>query len=135
MKKNGIGSYFPRIISKKQASDTGMAAVLILMIVGLFTGNTVYYKISIAVLVINMVVPMFYYPVAVFWLGFSTMLGTVVSKIILSIVFIVLVIPIGLFRKLLGKDSLQLKDFKKGSESVMKIRNQTFTPTEIEKPY
>ncbi len=126
MSGKGIGSYFPKTISTKQASDTGMAIVLILLIIGLFTGNNLYYKIGIAVLVINMIYPLIYYPFAVFWLGFSTLLGTVVSKILLSIVYVVFVIPMGLFRRMLGKDSLQLKSFKKGSGSVMKTRKSTF---------
>ena len=135
MNNKGIKNYFPTTISKKQASDTGMAMVLILLLIALFTGNELYYKIAIPVLVINMVYPMLYYPVAVFWLGFSTLLGTVVSKIILSMVYIVLVVPIGLLRRMLGKDSLNLKGFKKGKDSVMKTRDYVFTSTDIEKPY
>lgn len=135
MKMKGLKEYFPQTISKKQASDTGMAMVLILLLIGLFSGNDLYYKIAIGVLVVNMIAPMVYYPFAVFWLGFSTLLGTVVSKIILSIVYIVFVIPVGLFRRILGKDSLLLKEFKSGSESVMKTRNHTFNAKDIEKPY
>ena len=127
--------YFPRTISKKQASDTGMAIMLILLLVGLFTKNDVYYKIAIPVLIINMTFPMFYYLFAIIWLGFSKLLGTVMSKIILTIVYIILVIPVGLFRRLIGKDSLQLSEFKKGSNSVMKTRNYNFTTKDIETPY
>ena len=78
---------------------------------------------------------MFYYLFAIIWLGFSKLLGTVVSKIILTIVYIVLVIPVGIFRRILGKDSLQLSGFKKGSSSVMKTRNYSFTSKDIEMPY
>ena len=127
--------YFPRTISKKQASDTGMAIMLILLLVGLFTKNDVYYKIAIPVLIINMTFPMFYYLFAIIWLGFSKLLGTVMSKIILTIVYIILVIPVGLFRRLIGKDSLQLSEFKKGGNSVMKTRNYNFTTKDIETPY
>ena len=130
-----IINYFPRTISKKQASDTGMAIVLVLLLIGLFSQNTIYYKIAIPVLVINMIVPMFFYPFAIIWLGFSHLLGTVVSKIILTIVYIVLVVPVGIFRRILGKDSLQLNDFKKGTGSVMKVRNYIFSSKDIEKPY
>ena len=127
--------YFPKTISKKQVSDTGMAIVLILLLVGLFSQNNFYYKIAIPVLIINMTFPMFYYPFALIWLGFSHLLGTVVSKIILTIVYIIMVIPVGIFRKLLGKDSLQLSKFKKSNETVMKERNYSFSSKDIEKPY
>ena len=81
MSKNKLGDFFPKTISKKQASDTGMAAVLILLLIGLFTHNNLYYKIAIPVLIINMTFPMFYYLFAIIWFGFSQLLGTVVSKI------------------------------------------------------
>lgn len=128
-------NYFPRTISKKQASDTGMAAVLILLLIGLFTQNNLYYKIAIPVLIINMIFPMFYYLFAIVWLGFSQLLGTIVSKIILTIVYILLVIPVGIFRRLIGKDSLQLSEFKKGTNSVMKERNYNFSSEDIKHPY
>lgn len=127
--------YFPTNISKKQASDTGQAAVLILMLIGFFTKNILFYKIAIPVLVMNMTWPMFFYPLAVVWLGVTQLIGTVVSKILLSIVYIVMVIPVGIIRRILGKDSLQLYQFKKGRESVMKTRNYSFTSEDIEKPY
>ncbi len=127
--------YFPTNISKKQASDTGQAAVLILMLIGFFTKNVLFYKIAIPVLIMNMTWPMFFYPLAVIWLGVTQLIGTVISKILLSIVYIVMVIPVGVIRRILGKDSLQLYQFKKGRESVMKTRNYSFTSEDIEKPY
>jgi polyferredoxin len=127
--------YFPKTISKKQATDTGMAFVLILLLIGLFSGDALYYKIAIPVLIINMIFPSVYNPMAVLWLGFSMLLGTVVSKFLLGAVYIVLVLPIGLIRRFAGKDSLQLKKFKKGNESVMTDRNYTFKAADIEQPY
>ena len=135
MSKNTLMNYFQKIISKNQASDTGLALVLILLLIGLFTQNNLYYKIAIPVLIINMIFPMFYYPFAVIWLGFSQLLGTVVSKIILTIVYFVILLPIGIFRRLLGKDSLQLSEFKKGTGTVMKSRDYNYSSSDIEKPY
>lgn len=133
MKK--LWNFIPVTISKKQASDTGMAAVLILLLIGLFTHNDIYYKLAIPVLIINMTFPMFYYPFAVVWLGFSQLLGTVVSKTILTIVYILMIVPVGIIRKLSGKDSLRLSEFKKSNSSVMKSRNYHFSSKDIEHPY
>ena len=127
--------FFPKTVTKKQASDSGMAIVLILLLIGLFTGNDLYYKIAIPVLVINMTYPMFYYYFAILWLGFSQILGTIVSKIILSVVFFVMVLPVGLIRRMMGKDSLQLKKFKKGKSGVMLQRNHRFTSKDIVNPF
>lgn len=122
-------------ISKDQVKNTGMAMVLILLLVGFFSKNTIFFKIGIPVLVINMVIPNIYKPIAIIWLGVSYLLGTIVSRIILTMVYFVVVTPIGLFRRMLGIDSLKLNKFKNGRESVMEIRDITFSRNEIEKPF
>jgi hypothetical protein len=45
------------------------------------------------------------------------------------------VTPIGLVRRALRNDSLRLRAFKAGDESVMVVRNHTFTAGDLEKPY
>ena len=56
-------------------------------------------------------------------------------RFLLTLVFFTVLTAIGLARKLLGIDSLKLKDFKSSETSVMLIRNHTFTGKDIEKPY
>ena len=120
-------------ITKEQSKDTGMALLLILLLLGLFLENGIYFKIAIPVLIINMIFPTFFYPIAIVWLGFSRFLGTIMSRVILTLVFIILVIPVGLIRRLIGKDTLKLKQFKNGDESVMEVRNHLFSPDDLEK--
>jgi len=128
-------NFFPSEISKDQAKDTGMAVVLILLLIGVFLQNYLYVKIGILCLIIAMAIPLFYKYLAVVWLGLSHLLGTLVSKILLSVVFFLIVSPIGLIRRLLGYDTLKLKEFKAGKKSVMLLRNHTFTKKDINKPY
>jgi multisubunit Na+/H+ antiporter MnhG subunit len=126
---------FPRNITKSQAKDTGMAMVLVCLLLGFFLDNAVFTKIAVAALVIDMIYPMSYRFIAYAWLGLSNTLGMVVSKILLGIVFFIIVTPVGLVRKMLGMDSLKLRQFKKGSGSVMVIRNKSFTKEDIERPF
>lgn len=122
-------------INKEKARDTGMAMVLILLLLELFLKNGIYYKIAIPVLIINMTVPQIFYPLAYLWFGFAHILGTIVSKIILFVVFSVIVLPMAILRRIMGKDSLLLKKWKKSNESVLKVRNHLFVPSDIDKPY
>lgn len=122
-------------IDRKKSTDSGMAAVLILLIIGYFSEEVLYFELAIPALVLVMAFPLFYKPFAYFWFGLSLVLGTVVSKILLSIIFFLVVTPIGLLRRMLGKDSLQLRNFKKNKETVMQIRDITFTKEDIEIPY
>lgn len=122
-------------ITKKQAVDSGMALVLISLIVYLVWKVDTALYLAVIFLIVNMTVPTIFKPFAWLWFGFSTVLGTVMSKILLSIVFITIITPIGLLRRLFGKDSLQLKNFKKSNESVFLSRDHKYSENDIIKPF
>jgi polyferredoxin len=124
-----------RVVTQSESRDTGMAMVLVLLILHLATGWPGLVPGALAVLVLTMTVPRAFGPVAVVWLGFAHLLGTVMSTVLLSLVFALVVTPIGLVRRLAGKDSLQLRRFKVGTESVMRRRDHTFAPADLERPY
>lgn len=135
MKNFFLKKFLPESISKKEATDTGMAMVLICLLLGYFTKSNTFYIIAIPVHIINMALPMFYYPFAMIWLGVTNLLGAVVSKVLLSVVYLVILLPIGLFRRLIGKDSLNLNGFKKQKTSVMITRDHEFTAKDIQNPF
>jgi hypothetical protein len=126
---------FASRISKEQAKDAGMAVVLILLLLGIFLKQRVFYPYAAAALAVNMILPGIYKPFAIIWFGMATFLGTIMSKVLLTVVYILLVVPVGLLRRLLGKDSLQLKKFKKDNSSVFRERDHLFQSTDIENPY
>ena len=119
----------------KQAADSGMALVLLFLLIGAFTHSRVFFLIAIPLLVINMAFPRFYKYFAWFWLGTTKLMGTVISRIILTLVYFLLVLPVGLIRRMIGKDSLLLTRFKKDNTSVLVTRNVTFSKKDIEKPF
>ncbi|NTW73160.1 MAG: hypothetical protein HGA49_13100 [Eubacteriaceae bacterium] len=132
---NRIKGYIPRSITPEQAKDTGMAMVLISLLIAIAGNKQQFVSIAVLLLLVNMIRPVLYRPVAKIWLGLSHLLGTVMSKIILTVIFFVLVLPVGVLRRVMGKDALQLQEWKKGKNSVFKIRDYQFTSKDIENPY
>jgi len=133
--KNNFKSFFHIEINKDRARDTGMAIVLILLLLELYLGSGLYFKIAIPVLILNMIIPQIYYPFAYIWFGFAQIMGTFVSKILLFIVFSFIVLPVAILRRLLGKDTLLLKNWNTKNDSIFKTRDHLFTSSDIEKPY
>lgn len=127
--------YFRSEMTRDQCKDAGMAMVLIFLLLALFLKDEIYLVCALGLHVTNMIVPPVFRPVAVLWLGMAHLLGTLMSWMILSVVFLVVVTPVGLLRSVMGADSLKLKEFKAGRESVMQERNRTFTAEDIRKPY
>jgi len=59
-------------------------------------------------------------PLNKLWFKFGIFLGTIVSPLIMGIIFFFVVTPIGLFMRLLGKDLLNLKNNNKKSYWIKK---------------
>lgn len=69
------------------------------------------------------------------WLKLSQRLGDLVSTVILTVLFFGLVTPVGLARRVLGKDVLRLKKWKRGAESVFLERNHLYESSDLDHPY
>jgi polyferredoxin len=119
----------------EQARDTGMAMVLICLLLAYWRGPSPFVPLGIALLLITMVWPRAFQPLAGLWFGFSHVIGLVASKVILSVLFFGLVTPIGLIRRWGGADSLQLKKWKKDRSSVFKVREGEVLPRDLANPY
>lgn len=130
-----LKKHIPSSISKDQSKDSALALLLILLIIGYFTGNKSYFGLGIILLLPIMTWPYIFKPIGYLWLTFSSLLGSLSSKIILSVVFFLIVMPIGFIRKLSGIDNLKLLQFKKGRSSVLLERDHTFNRSDLEKPY
>jgi hypothetical protein len=130
-----MSEFFRRTITKDESRDTGMGVVLLLLLLFISTRRSVFLLSAVVLHAVNMIVPKMFRPVAVVWLGVSHLIGMVVSKVVLSLVYFVVVTPIGLLRRLSGHDSLKLQAFKASTDSVMVRRNHTFMGSDLEKPY
>jgi hypothetical protein len=121
--------------TKKQLIESGIVLVIILLLLEVYSKNSIWIGISIVILFINLILPVIFYPFAFLWFNLSETLGKIVSKIVLGIIFYIIVVPIGIIRKFSGKDNLLLTKFKQDRSSVLKIRNYTYNSEDLNKPY
>jgi hypothetical protein len=124
-----------RKIDKNQCIDTGMAMVLLSLVAYFSTRRGTFVPVATAVLVVNMTAPRLFQPAAFVWLSFSHLIGAVMSRILLFIVYFVVVTPTALLRRAAGRDTLLLRKFKGGEESVMVDRNHKYSGRELVRPY
>lgn len=122
-------------VSLSQCRDSGLALVLINLILALAISPRYFLPIATAVLVVTMTAPGLFKPFAKFWFGLSHALGTVVSKILLTGLFYILVTPVGIARRVIGKDAMQMKAWKKAKTSVFHTRDHPFTRQDLDHPY
>lgn len=121
--------------SRKEHVDSGLALLLITLILGWWFNPGVILRIAIAEIIVILVAPVILYPFTFFWLNVSELLGRVMSRILLTLIFMVFVFPVALIRKAMGKDTLMLKRFKKDDHSVFTERNHSYTKSDFTAQY
>jgi hypothetical protein len=119
----------------EQARDTGLALTLLCLIIVYFWKAYRLVPLAMALLVVTMVWPKAFRPLAGLWFGLAHLLGTVMSNVILTVLFFGLVTPIGLIRRVFGADALQLKKWKKNQESVFAVRAEAVQKQDLQAPY
>ena len=67
------------------------------------------------------------------WMGLSLLLGKVSNGILLTLVFFLVLTPVGLFRRLFKKSSMTLVD--RDQESNFTDRDHSFTKQDLEKTW
>lgn len=112
-----------------------MALVLLLLLASFQFASRALLVAAVIVHVLNMVAPRAFRPLAPLWFGLGHLIGAVTSRVLMGAVFALIVTPIGMARRALGKDSLRLRAFRTGDESVMTTRRHTFTAADLEKLY
>ncbi|WP_435151227.1 SxtJ family membrane protein [Candidatus Pelagibacter bacterium nBUS_44] len=78
--------------------------------------------LSVIFLILGLLNSILLYPLNLAWFKFGLFLGKIISPIIMGIIFFLVVTPIGLLMRLLGKDVLNLKlNKKEGSYWIEKV--------------
>lgn len=113
-----------------------MALSLICLIINFLTNKDIYLFAAIVVLIVTMTKPVILKPFALMWFNLSHFMGTVVSKVILTLIFFGLVVPTGILLILSGKDPMHMKKWKDGKgDSVMIVRDHIFTSKDLNNPF
>ena len=74
-----------------------------------------FLTIGAVLCVFSVVIPVILKPIYWIWMIFATILGWIMTRVILSILFYVIITPIGLISRLFGKQFLELKWNEKNS--------------------
>lgn len=128
------GSMFKNITAIQQR-DTCLAISFLLLLIWLFTKTVLFVYLAMALMLLGMLWPSSMRPLAFAWFGLATVLGHIVSSVLLTIIWAVLVLPVGFVRRAMGRDSLRLKEWHKGQGSCFVVRDHTYTANDLKNPY
>ncbi len=122
-------------LTGSQVKDAGLALVLVVLLYASWSRSPRAVLPAIILLVLAMTVPRVFRLFAVFWYRYPQKIGSVVSRLILYTVFYLLVTPVGFLRRKFGADPMQTQKWRTGTSSVFKVRDHTYTPEDLGRPY
>lgn len=112
-----------------KALETILVLVLALLILYYWKGNGYFLGVAVVLACIGAFIPALAEKIHWLWMKLGEGLGFVTSKIILTIIFFVVLVPVswlaGIFRKPVMK-------MKQGGDSFYKSRNFTYTPKSMQ---
>ncbi len=123
-------------LSRSQLVDAGMAFTLLALIaLWLLPDRRWLLGLAAMLLLVTMTVPAVLSPVARAWYALSHALGAVMSRVLLSVVFVVVVVPIGWAVQRLGSDPMGRRSFRRREGSLFVERRRTYTASDLTNPY
>ena len=101
--------------TRKDFKNFGLVIGTILIIIYFLTGyfddsymmNLLF--IGLSFIVLGIIFPPLLKPIYIVWMAFALALGWIMTRIILSILFFVIISPLGIFARIVGKDFLNIR--------------------------
>ncbi len=123
-----------------QCRDTALAFAFLGLLIWFFTDEINFVYATMFILLWVMVWPSSWQWPARFWFGFSHVLGFFMSKVLLSLIYFIILMPVAIVRRFMGKDSMRLKTWSNPNaenvkQSAFVVREHKFTPKDLEHPY
>ncbi len=123
------------MISRKQNIDFGIVLTLALLVVATIWHIHILYIMAIVSLLITAQVPVIYTPFSWVWFKLAKLMETFFSIIMLSLIFYLVVTPLGSLRRWFAKDNLQIRSFKKDKKSVFIVKEATYKKEDLENQF
>ena len=99
----------------------GIVFFIVFLIIGFWPllndGDVRYWSliISFVFLILSIINSKILKPLNIIWFKFGNLLGSIIAPIVMFVIFFLVVTPLGIFMKILGKDILNIKFKKKNS--------------------
>ena len=115
---------------RKDLKNFGYTIGFILLIISVFLfvrerdSSIYFFSLGLIFIGSGIIIPTVLKPAYKIWMSFAVIIGWIMTRIILSVLFYLIISTIGIFARLFGKDFLNLKS--KNNESYWNIRNKEY---------
>jgi hypothetical protein len=116
-------------MKKEKSLETLLVLTGVFVLLFWIYNKKIFLLLALLLILIGIVSPYLTGKISWLWLKFSEIIGNVMSKIILSVIFFVFLIPLALISRIFRKDNLSLK---KKETSYYSNRNHLYSGKDLE---
>lgn len=118
-----------------QQKEMGILIAGVLLIIDHVNASLQLSAYAIVCLLAALLLPVCFKPIAWCWLMVGEGLSFVVSHLLLSSLYFIIVTPVGVCRRLLSGEALQMEKWKRSKESVFLSRTKRYTKADLERMF
>jgi len=119
-------------MDRKNTTETGLVIVTALMILFVVSVKSWIIFLAITVSAVFILIPPLALIIHKAWMGLADLLGRIVPRLLLSLVWIVILTPLAFIYRLTGHDDLKLK---RSQNSQFSDCPKEYSPVDFEKPW
>ena len=127
--------------TKKELREFGLTVGIVFALIGglfYWRGKDHYFYfviVSFMLLILGLIAPLVLKPIQKIWMAVALIIGFVMTRIILCVLFYLVITPISLLGKLSGRDQLSLKFDRKASTYWIPRKKEKYNKANYEKQF
>ncbi len=94
-----------------------------------------FFILSLVLIISGLAMPIILKPIQKVWMAIAVIIGAIMTRVILCFLFYVVITPIGLLRKMSGKDVMNLKFNKSLNSYWIRRKKELFNKASYEKQF
>jgi len=126
-----------KYVDKMRDRDTVLVLAFIMLGLNLWQGEVLYLKAQGLILLVGMIFPKIFKPLRILWFKLGEVLGTLSSKVILSLAYIFILSPVALMKKSYYQKrfALNLKNRKEAHYTSLIKEEVTYDEEHLRHPF
>ena len=116
-------------MKKEETLKAHLMIVAGLLIFFLITKNPLFAYISLGLSLVSLFIPPVGMWIAIGWTKLTELLGAINSRILLSLIFFLVLLPVAFISRLFRKDAMQIK--RSATGSLYSVRNHIYTGDDL----
>ncbi len=122
-------------LTVEKDKDVGLVMTSVLLVLSLRSTHEFTVMAALFTALLSVLLPAALRPVSFVWYRFSVALGSVMSRVVLTLVFFLVITPVGWIKNVFSGKRMLSERWKKDDHSLFTVRDKLFSAEDISHPF